>query len=57
MRTILEFKTGHGEVLEGTFPDFTLEDDPTICCVDKDGHVVTDEIPLEIIKRVIWEAD
>lgn len=64
MKTIIEFKDGHSEVKDDLCPSFDLTefsdetgaDIPTVCCIDVEGNVMTDDVPLNLIKRVVFEV-
>jgi hypothetical protein len=60
MKMTLEFIDGHNEVVEDVYPSFMPAeesgDTATVCGIDEASSNVTDDIPLSLIKRIIWEA-
>lgn len=63
MKTIIEFLDGRVTSVSDGCPCFDLQpaDDsdqigPCVFCMDEDNGVVSDEIPLNLVKRVVFEV-
>lgn len=52
MRTIVEFKDGHTETIEDVGPNVY---EGMVSLVDAEDGVVGDDVPVELISRVIFE--
>lgn len=58
MKTVIEFKDGHSETVEDAAPSFGDGDNEmTVYCIDADMGILTDDVPLSLIARVIFEND
>lgn len=58
MNTTIEFKDGHTEIVDDGMPSFgDGDDDITVYCVDTDMGILTDDVPLSLISRVVFEND
>lgn len=62
MKTILEFLDGYVETVEDHYPVFNLtaaddEDQigPMVSCADADSTITGDDVPLNLLKRVVFE--
>lgn len=57
MRTTVEFKNGASEMVLDVVPFFDLEESKTYTLVNKDMIVITEELPIADIKRIVIEFD
>lgn len=59
MKLIIEFKDGHTEVVEDAMPNFSPDHElgPVLTGMDNDCGLITDDVPLNVVKRVVWEND
>lgn len=56
MKTTIEFKDGRVETYDLLYPSVSA-DDQTVCFVDADCVVMSDDYPLDTVTRVVWEND
>lgn len=54
MKTIIEFKDGTTRTEPRTYPVFTV-DESKVFCADAANEVMTEDIELEVVARVIFE--
>lgn len=54
MKTIIEQKDGNSEQYDDAFPSFDVEDQ-TMTLIDSKSNVLGDDVPLALIRRVIFE--
>lgn len=60
MKSTVYYKNDEVDVLEGAYPNFELEDEgdePIVIFHDKDNTILTDDLLLEDIKRIVVELD
>lgn len=60
MKLTLHFKDGHAETVEDAMPTFTEGEDGESMLVsgmNKNCECVTDDVPMELLTRVVWEAE
>jgi len=57
VRTTVEFKNGASEMVLDVVPFFDLEESKTYTLVNKDMIVITEELPIADIKRIVIEFD
>lgn len=57
MKTIIEFKDGHAETVEDAAPTVYFDSENSVSFIDTDCGVVGDDVPLEMVKRIIFEND
>lgn len=56
MKTIIEFKDGHSEVVDDGMPS-CCADTNTVGCIDSESMCLTDDVPLDVVKRIVFEND
>lgn len=54
MKTIIEYKDGRKETHDDAAPSVDV-DDLSVCMIDEDSSVVSANIDLEEVKRVVFE--
>lgn len=58
MKTIIQFKDGRSQTVEDAAPSFGDGDgEMSVYCIDADMGILTDEVPLSLIARVVFEND
>lgn len=57
MRTLIEFKDGHTEEVEDGMPVCSVDSDTVVGCIDAESVCLTDDVPLHLIARIIFEND
>jgi hypothetical protein len=54
MKTIIEFEDGKIEERDDVVPSIDIEENHTVCLVSSDYEIISDDIPLDLIKRIIF---
>jgi hypothetical protein len=60
MKTTIEYLAGHVDVLPDVMPTITDNGEPgsfVLYLNNKDMEITSDDIPLDIVKRVIFEPE
>lgn len=57
MKTTFEFKDGHDEVIEDGMPVCSVDADVVVGCIDTDSVCLTDDVPLNLISKIVFEND
>lgn len=57
MKTTIEFKDGHVEVVEDGMPVCMAGEEQSVGCIDSESVCLTDDVPLNYISRIIFEND